>query len=421
MGSDIVADFPALPGLLVAALGGAALGLERQRSGHATGASARFGGIRTFTLIGGVAGIGGWLAESGLVALAAILIAGPVALIVIAYAISSRADIDATTEAAGLVAVAAGLLAGLGHTTLASAIIAITLTLLVEKSRLHRLVARVDDEELRAATRFAVMAVVVLPLLPTGPYGPLGGVRPKELWVLVLFFTGLSFLGYFAQRAVGAAHGYPLAGALAGLVSSTNVTFTFARLSRTHDVSSTTLAAGAVAACTVLFPRVLVATAVLDLRVAGALLPYLAAPFLCGVIVVVLGMRAAASQTSRATTLPANPLQFWPALQMAATFQVVLFAVALVRNLYGEGGLLATGAVLGLTDVDALTISMTRSVASGVPATTAARAIGIGITANCAMKIGIAGVLGTREFGRRTGAALAAMMVLLAVALGAVR
>jgi uncharacterized membrane protein (DUF4010 family) len=148
-----VADIPALPGLLVAAHGGAALGLERQRSGHATGATARFGGIRTFTLIGGVAGIAGWLAESGLVALATILLAGPVALIVIAYAISSRADIDATTEAAGLVAIAAGLLAGLGHTTLASAIIAITLTLLVEKSRLHRMVARIDDEELRAATR----------------------------------------------------------------------------------------------------------------------------------------------------------------------------------------------------------------------------------------------------------------------------
>jgi uncharacterized membrane protein (DUF4010 family) len=415
-----VADIPALPGLLVAALGGAALGLERQRSGHATGATARFGGIRTFTLIGGVAGIAGWLAESGLVALATILLAGPVALIVIAYAISSRADIDATTEAAGLVAIAAGLLAGLGHTTLASAIIAITLTLLVEKSRLHRMVARIDDEELRAATRFAVMAVVVLPLLPSGPFGPFGGVRPKELWLLVLFFTGLSFLGYFAQRAVGAAHGYPLAGALAGLVSSTNVTFTFARLSRRHDVSGATLATGAVAACTVLFPRVLVATAVLDYRVALALLPYLAAPFLCGLVIVVIGMRAA-SQASAGATSPANPLQFWPALQMAVTFQIVLFGVALVRNLFGEGGLLATGAVLGLTDVDALTISMTRSVASGVPAMTAARAIGIGITANCAMKMGIAGVLGTREFGRRTGVALAAMMVLLAVALGAVR
>ena len=90
-------------------------------------------------------------------------------------------------------------------------------------------------------------------------------------------------------------------------------------------------------------------------------------------------------------------------------FQVVLFAVALVRGWFGEGGLLATGAVLGLTDVDALTISMTRSASTGIPPDTAARAIAIGIVANSAMKATIAGVLGDRGFAARTGGVLAAM------------
>ncbi|MEK6629824.1 MAG: hypothetical protein AABY89_03700 [Acidobacteriota bacterium] len=48
-------------GLLIAALGGAAVGVERERSGHASGPGARFGGVRTFTLLGGLAGAGGWL------------------------------------------------------------------------------------------------------------------------------------------------------------------------------------------------------------------------------------------------------------------------------------------------------------------------------------------------------------------------
>ena len=39
-------------GLIVAILGGAAVGVERQHSGHATGPDARFGGLRTFTLLG---------------------------------------------------------------------------------------------------------------------------------------------------------------------------------------------------------------------------------------------------------------------------------------------------------------------------------------------------------------------------------
>jgi hypothetical protein len=87
------------------------------------------------------------------------------------------------------------LLAGIGAYRLASGIIALTCLLLVEKSRLHSLVARIDDVGLQAGVRFGVMALVVLPLLPAGPYGPFGGIRPRELWALVLFFSGLSFLG----------------------------------------------------------------------------------------------------------------------------------------------------------------------------------------------------------------------------------
>ena len=45
---------PLVP-VVVAALGGAAVGLERQWAGHATGPRARFAGVRTFTLVGGAA------------------------------------------------------------------------------------------------------------------------------------------------------------------------------------------------------------------------------------------------------------------------------------------------------------------------------------------------------------------------------
>ena len=51
---------------------------------------------------------------------------------------------------------------------------------------------------------------------------------------------------------------------------------------------------------------------------------------------------------------------------MALLFQVVLYAVLLhARSGSAIAGLMASGFVLGLTDVDALTLSMTRSVASG--------------------------------------------------------
>lgn len=409
-------DSSTLLSLLVAALGGAAVGVERQRSGHASGAHARFAGVRTFTLLGIVAGLAGWFARFGHEGLAVVLVGAPAALVVVSYAVVSRKEVDATTEAAAFVTLASGVFAGLGQVQLASAITAVTVLLLVEKSQLHSLVGRIADEELRAAARFAVMAVVILPLLPEGPFGPLGGVKPRELWLLVLFFTGLSFVGYFARKLVGPAHGYPITGALAGMVSSTNATFTFARLSRATPTPSGTLATGAIAACTMLFPRVLLATAVLDRRVALALLPLVAVPFAFGLFVVVLWMRRA-SQAPVGENTSSNPLQIWPALQMALLFQVVLFAVTLVRGAFGEGGLLATGAVLGLTDMDALMISMSKASASGLEPAIAAKAIAVGIISNSVMKGGIAVALGTREFATRTGGALTVMAVVLVGAL----
>jgi uncharacterized membrane protein (DUF4010 family) len=413
----VASDLTALAGVLVGALGGAAIGVERERSGHATGTNARFGGVRTFTLLGGVAGISGWLITTGFSGIAVVLCAGAVALIVAGYVAASRQDVDATTEAAALVVIAAGVLAGTGRLAFASGAIAVTAFLLIEKSRLHSLIARIDDAELRAAVRFGVMAVVVLPLLPEGPIASLGGVKPRELWLLVLFFTGLSFIGYLARRVFGPQHGYPLAGALAGLISSTSVTFTFARLSRDDRALSRPLAVGTIAACTMLFPRVFIATSVLHPAVAWELLPYVMAPFAVGVLALLVWLRKNPDDAFE-IDMPSNPLQIGPALQMAVTFQLVLFAVNWVQHTYGDPGLLVSGAVLGFSDVDALTISMAKSAAGGVAPNVAAEAIAFGILANSILKLCLALALGTRQFRRVSGVALTAMTVASGVSIG---
>jgi len=241
-------DAQAVWSLLIAALGGAAIGMERQWSGHASGPAARFGGVRTFTMLGLLAGVAGLLWAAGFVWAAGILLTGAVGLILIGYLAASRVDVDGTTEMAALVVVAAGLLAGLGNGQLASGLFAGTALLLVEKSRLHSMVEKIPGTGLSAGARFAVMALVVLPLLPEGPYGPWGGVRPRELWMLVLFFSSLSFAGYIARGMAGPGRGYVLTGFLGGLISSTNVTWTFSRLSRREPELAGPLALSVVAA-----------------------------------------------------------------------------------------------------------------------------------------------------------------------------
>jgi uncharacterized membrane protein (DUF4010 family) len=367
-------------------------------------------------MLGAVGGFSGWLWTAGVTAPAAILLAGAVAVVAAAYVAGSRQDIDGTTEVAALVVLAAGLLAGMGSVRLASGIIALLTLLLVEKSRLHALVQRIDDVGLRSGVRFAVMALVVLPLLPEGPYGPLGGIRPREIWALVLFFSGLSFAGYVARRIVGPGHGYLVTGLLGGLVSSTNVTFTFARTSRTDLSADRALAFGVVAANAMLYPRVLVATAILNAAVVSTLVPYLVAPALVAALVAVVGVRRSPEAGAPDVSVR-NPLQLTAALQMAILFQGVLIAVHLVGDVWGQSGVFTSAAVLGLTDVDALTVSMARGVAETASPAVAATAIAVGVMANTAMKLGLALSFGAPRFRAIAGGALALMLVAIGAAL----
>jgi len=404
-----------IAGIVVAALGGAAIGVEREWSGHAEGPSARFAGVRTFTLLGGFAGMAGWLWQAGAMPLAVVLAGGAAALVVAAYVAGSRRDVDGTTEVAALVAIGAGVLAGGGRMALASGIVAATALLLVEKSRLHAAVARLDDASLTAGIRFAVMAIVILPLLPVGPYGPLGGVRPRELWAVVLFFSGLSFTGYIAKRALGPRFGYAVTGLMGGLVSSTSVTFTFAGVSRTTRGFGPALAAGVLAANTVLFVRVAIVLAVLNAALLPAILPYVVAPFLVGLIASLIGL-ARQSDSGEQVRVVRNPLQMGMALKMTLIFQVVLFAVYAANQTYGNLGVLVSGAVVGFADVDALLLSMAHA-ESSVATDVAARAVVIGILSNTVLKTLLAAFLGRARFRQLTVAGLVVMGVALGLSL----
>jgi uncharacterized membrane protein (DUF4010 family) len=397
----------------VAVLGGLAVGIERQWSGHAAGPRARFGGVRTFTLLGLVSGLAGWLWTSGLEGPAIILLAGIGALVVVAYLAASRRDIDGTTEVGAFVVMAAGVLAGAGQRAVASGIIGLTVLLLFEKKRLHGFVSALDRVEMRAAARFAVMATVILPLLPEGPFGPLGGVRPKMLWSLVLFFSGLSFVGYLARRTVGRERGYAVSGALGGIVSSTSTTLTFSRLSRNHPANGRALAAGVMGANALLFPRVLIAAAVIAPALGLAAWPAFLGPAAVGAVLLLLGLRRARGGSDIDDK---NPLQFVAALQMTLVFQVVLFGVALAASQLGDRGLYGSAILLGLVDMDALTISLAQETARGTATDVAARALTLGLLSNTCVKLGIALAIGKGEFRRVSAVGLALMAGLLAAA-----
>lgn len=406
------AYLPVLWNLLVAALSGLAVGIEREWSGHSIGPRARFAGVRTFTLLAIVSGLSGWLWTLGLQGPALVFLAGLGGLVIVAYVAASRRDVDGTTEVAAFVVMAAGVLAGAGYAAVASAITAITVLLLVEKKQLHGLVSKLDRVEIRAGARFAVMAVVILPLLPQGPFGPWDAVKPRQLWALVLFFSGLSFVGYAVRRAFGRNRGYAIAGILGGIVSSTATTFTFARTSRhTPATTGPALAAGVLGANAVVFPRVLIACVVLAPALAAAVWPGFVAPVVIGGILSLRGLRDTSATPHGDRS--GNPLQFKNALQMALIFQVVVFAVSYARQRFGQQGILGSAYILGAFDVDALTMSMAQLTRSGTAPELAARAVIIGILANTIVKLTIALALGRGRFRPLAAIGLALMAVVL--------
>jgi uncharacterized membrane protein (DUF4010 family) len=220
-------------------------------------------------------------------------------------------------------------------------------------------------------------------------------------------FSGLSFAGYVARRLISARYGYLLTGLIGGLVSSTGVTLTFARASRSRPDDGAGLAQGVLAACTMLIPRVLVAVTVLAPMLVLPLAVVLAAPFAAGAIAAVLGGRRHGEAAPGAE--PGNPLQLGAALQMAAMFQVALFVLHDVRARFGGTGVRWTALLLGLTDMDALTASIASQAQAGLAVDLGVAALAIGIVSNTALKTVIAVAVGRGSFRWRVAAGLAAV------------
>lgn len=404
--------------LAVAALAGAAVGIEREWSGHASGREARFGGVRTFLLLGTIGGIAGWCLGGDQRGAGVVLLAATGALIVAAYIGAMRRGsaqaVEATTEVAALLVLALGAIAGLGFPLVTSGITALMVLALAEKKAIHGVIRHIDEPELTAAFRFAVLALVVLPLLPPGPFGPNDSIRPRSIWAVVLIFSAINFAAYIAGKALGRKRGYSISGVLGGLISSTVVTLQFSRRSQEDEDAGMALALGVIGACTILVVRVTAITVVLNPAIALAMVPYLGPMLVAGLLIFGIRFWRGHEGGEDDKESPAsNPLRLRSSLLMAAAFQLTLIGLGWVQQQLGDTGILASAAVLGFTDVDAMTYGMSRLVSSGVAVEMAARGITIGILSNTALKLLIALILGR---GKYRLIVLASLLVMAAAA-----
>jgi uncharacterized membrane protein (DUF4010 family) len=160
----------------------------------------------------------------------------------------------------------------------------------------------------------------------------------------------------------------------------------------------------------VLLPRVAIVSAILNPAVAWALLPYLLPPAIVGlVIIAAIVLRRRKHKSEPAGYVDKSPLRLGTAIQLAVALQVVIMAMTFVRETWGSPGILASAAVLGLTDVDALTLSMNTMGREVGMVELAAQAIAVGILANTVLKTGVALVLGSGGYRWRAASGLLAL------------
>ena len=379
---------------------GLLLGLERERAQEDSDRS--FGGIRTFALITLTGALAGFLhSELALGGLALALFAAVALLVAVSYAVTAtKGEFGMTTEITALLAFVLGVLCGFGALGIASAAAVASLLLLTFKELLHRMARRVEAADVYATLKFALISLIILPLLPNETFGPppIDVINPYKIWLMVVLIAGLNFVGYMLVKVLGSEHGIGLTGVLGGLVSSTAVTLSFSQRSRQEPAQSNAFALAIVIAWTIMFVRVVVMTGVIDRPLARSLAVALGMMTLAGAVVSFVLFRRSRSQPTGTVKTGANPFELGEAIQFGLLFGVVTVAAKAAQAYFGETGLYLAGAVAGLTDVDAIALSMANLAATEPESqAVAARTIVIAVLANTATKTGLAASLGAPE------------------------
>jgi uncharacterized membrane protein (DUF4010 family) len=375
-----VQETQALWHLLAAVLVGFAVGLERERARTERQASA-IGGLRTFTLIGLLGGASAlvkelWLVPVGLVAIGALGV----------YSLSRSQD--ATSPVAALTVYVLGVLCGLGVVLPALFAGVLTVAFLTFREELHKFVGGLSRQELEAGILLALLLGVIYPLLPDEAYGPYRVWNPREIWMMVVLVAGVNFAGYLALRFLGQ-RGLWVAALFGGLVSSTAVTLSMASRARAAPSRAPLWASGVAVASQVMLLRVAFWVGLFAPDLLGQLLIPLVVWLVWGLLVALwLARRDSAPPDS----LPVrSPLELTAALSFALVYAVVKLLAAWGTDMFGNAGLYIVSALSGLTDVDAITLSVARLNSSGELALSGAvLAVLLAVLANTVVKVGLA-------------------------------
>ena len=388
--------------LAIALAIGLIIGMERGWESRESPAGLRIAGIRSFGLIGLLGGLSALLAAQFGVSVLVIAFLGLALIIAVSYGVTAQntQDFGITTELALLITFVLGALAGKGLASEAVAVAVVMTVLLGFKQELHQSLRHLDRRELIATLQLLLIAAVVLPLLPNRDLGPWSALNPRTIGLLVVLIAGISYMGYFAMRLLGARVGLLATAVLGALVSSTAVTVSFGRMARRGQGNFALLGAGISLASGTMALRILIEVSLVN----PALLPSLVPPVavLAVVPLVAAGaivIRTKSVETSAEVELK-NPIELGAALGYGAVFAVLFILIQAMEAWFGNAGVYALSAISGITDVDAVSLSLAQATKGDLPLVVGTTGILIAAMVNTAVKALLATVIGGWKLAR---------------------
>lgn len=397
-----------LRNLGIAAMAGFVIGFEREWTQSLEKQDHTFAGARTFALIGMIGGLSGLLSDGPLIAAAAFLVIGALTIVGYWFEAKDTPGRGGTTEMAIFATLLLGVAAGRGHILLAASGAVAVAIILSLKTAIRGWAHALDQREIHATLRFLAISVLVLPALPNEQFGPYGALNPRELWTMVVLISGLSFLGYWLMKITGAGRGVLLTGIVGGLASSTATTLSLSKIARDGAGAPSAAAAGVVMANVVMLIRVGVILLAVSKSVFILLLPSLAAGAIAGAAGGYALWRLAPRGEGAAPLKLGNPFEVRPAIYFAGLLAIISIASSFGAERFGSAGAYAVGAISGLADVDAMSLSGGRQAATGnLDAAVAAGAILLAVLSNIIVKGLVAFGIGGGKFGVRVAAGFA--------------
>lgn len=386
---------------------GLLIGLQREFAFHSGDKQLMlFAGLRTYALLGltgcTAAFIGETLNTPFVLPTVLVLIGS---MIAISYFIGARqGEAGITSEVAAVLTVLLGVLTYHEQFGIAIAVAVAMTVILALKDPSEAFIKKLSREDMYATLKFAAITALVLPVLPREGYGdpPFDVLVPYKIWLMVVFISGISFVGYILIRIMGTRRGIGLTGILGGLVSSTAVTLTFTQRSRSDTSVAYSFGLAILLAWSIMFIRIIVEVAALNrLLLAHMWLPMAAATLAVLSYCAFLYFKKPASENEADDDF-SNPFELKSALVFGFFYAVIMLVANTAQLYFGNTGIYVSSIVSGLADVDAITLSMAELSRQGgrVELSTAARAIVIAAVSNTLLKGGFVLVAGSPSLRR---------------------